>query len=621
MYDILGKLASLEPKQEQQPAAKPIYESVEARGSIVAGVKDVEQKLREQFDAMKEGEVTKTKTGLKHKATDKYGAGEEPFNPHNPGKYARDLDHVNKQQVKDLDASMGITYKNRGTKGVEVDEERETLKTTKGTIYKGGTYGTHYDVGDDGTKKVKHVPKKGVKGRPKKEKAATVDAPKGDIFGRTTGKVPKGKKGVEVKGKSMSHPDNKRDDEELDEVARNPYAIGMAQAKKEVGLGRAKATGLPKKTVKRAHHIGDVIKSQTNESKRNFMRKLSEGVNFSEMMAERGRGIDELLAELQADIKSFKETGSVSDFLRDCMEVHGYGKKQLQDAVNPSRGPSFAPQHPATPAPQRGIVGRAFDKAKAMGQKALDVIAPGDDELLSQLERETGGKRPNMYNKDEGISEELNELARLAGLEVQEAKSPKAKRDYDDDGEVESEKEEVIGSRRKAAGLDESLDECMSPIGGAATEMQQSKGRMSVNTSADSEGHKTVTITADGEEAEKLAQLLALAGIGGHQQPEHAEAAIVVAQEAKEYGDTEVEEPEEVLNTPRPDVQGMRRSPTTGLNNDTDDLNKPKSQHPATAAKGDNPLSKKEKTIEDFNPLDSLGAKLMAEYQSIKIQK
>ena len=33
--------------------------------------------------------------------------------------------------------------------------------------------------------------------------------------------------------------------------------------------------------------------------------------------------------------------------------------------------------------------------------------------------------------------------------------SPKAKKDYDKDGEIESEKDEVIGSRRKAAGLDE----------------------------------------------------------------------------------------------------------------------------------------------------------------------
>ena len=80
---------------------------------------------------VEEGEITKNATGLTHRATDKYGAGDDE--PHHytggrsgfsePGKYARDLEHVNKQLVKDLDASMGITWKNRGPKGLEVDEQ------------------------------------------------------------------------------------------------------------------------------------------------------------------------------------------------------------------------------------------------------------------------------------------------------------------------------------------------------------------------------------------------------------------------------------------------------------------------------------------------------------------
>lgn len=499
MYDILNKLNTAAPEQATETKTV-VKESVQARGSIVAGVKSVEQKLREQFEAMKEGEKVAVKGGTVHK----------------------------------------------------------------------GTYGNEYDPGDDGTKKPKHVPKKGVKGRPKKEKPAEITAPKGDIFGRTTGKVPKGKKGTEIKGKAMSHADNnKRDDEELDEVSMNPYAIGMAQAKKEIGLGKAKATGLPKKTIKKAHHIADVIKSQTNESRRVVLTMLAEGVNFNEMMAERGRGIDELLAELQADIKNFKESGSVSDFLRDCMEVHGYGKKQLQDATRVPQGPSFAPEHPGIPAPKPSFL----DKAKAFGQKALDTLGHPDDETLKdRLRKDVMGEQA-----------ELNELAKLAGLQVEE-----------------------------------SLEECMSPIAGGAVEMQQAeqqKGRMSVNTSADSEGHKTVTITADGDEAEKLAQILALAGIGSHHaeaQPE--QAAIVVAQEGKE-------ENREYSNSPHEEVKGMDTAETAGIAADTDDLHKQKDQHPDQAAKGDNPLTKKEKTVEDADPLAGLGAQLMAEYQSIKLQK
>ena len=77
-----------------------------------------------------EGDVTRTPTGLKHKATDKYGADDETHHYtggksgfSEPGKYARDLEHVNKQLVKDLDYGMGITWKNRGTNGIEVDEQ------------------------------------------------------------------------------------------------------------------------------------------------------------------------------------------------------------------------------------------------------------------------------------------------------------------------------------------------------------------------------------------------------------------------------------------------------------------------------------------------------------------
>ena len=45
------------------------------------------------------------------------------------------------------------------------------------------------------------------------------------------------------------------------------------------------------------------------------------------------------------------------------------------------------------------------------------------------------------------------------GVYEGKGKSKKAKKDYDKDGKIESEKDEVIGSRRKAAGLDESRDE------------------------------------------------------------------------------------------------------------------------------------------------------------------
>ena len=72
---------------------------------------------------MAEGEVTKTPSGIKHKATDKYGAGEDPsgFNQ----KYARDLTSMNKSEVKRLDTAYGVKWKNHGSKGVSEDSSNE----------------------------------------------------------------------------------------------------------------------------------------------------------------------------------------------------------------------------------------------------------------------------------------------------------------------------------------------------------------------------------------------------------------------------------------------------------------------------------------------------------------
>jgi hypothetical protein len=162
----------------------------------------------------------------------------------------------------------------------------------------------------------------------------------------------------------------------------------------------------------------------------------------------------------------------------------------------------------------------------------------------------------------------------------------------------------------------------VSPIGSMAQDMQQQQGRMSINTTQSSDGTKNINISADGEAADQLMQILKMAGMGGGQPEQHAEV-VVTAQpmEAKQYGNTEVTEPEEVLNTPRPDVRGMHRAETVGYADTTDDLNKQKDQDPTTANKAANPKTPKANRVEESHPLEALGAKLMAEYQSIKLAK
>jgi hypothetical protein len=182
---------------------------------------------------------------------------------------------------------------------------------------------------------------------------------------------------------------------------------------------------------------------------------------------------------------------------------------------------------------------------------------------------------------------------------------------YDDDAMDEA-------ADRELAKLKENCG-IVSPIGSMAQDMQQQQGKMSINTTQSSDGTKNINISADGEAADQLMQMLKMAGMGGGQ---HAEV-VVTAQpmEAKQYGNTEVTEPEEVLNTPRPDVRGMHRAETVGYADTTDDLNKQKDQDPETANRAANPKTPKANRVEESHPLESLGAKLMAEYQAIKITK
>lgn len=53
IYDILGKLAALTPKEEpKQSETQKVYESVEAKGSILEGVSAIEKKLAEDYASM-----------------------------------------------------------------------------------------------------------------------------------------------------------------------------------------------------------------------------------------------------------------------------------------------------------------------------------------------------------------------------------------------------------------------------------------------------------------------------------------------------------------------------------------------------------------------------------------
>lgn len=61
-----------------------------------------------------------------------------------------------------------------------------------------------------------------------------------------------------------------------------------------------------------------------------------------------------------------------------------------------------------------------LDTIKSGAKKIMDKVAPGDDELLKRLEKETGGKRPNMYNKPKNEEVEQVDERTLTPAETSE---------------------------------------------------------------------------------------------------------------------------------------------------------------------------------------------------------
>lgn len=146
----------------------------------------------------------------------------------------------------------------------------------------------------------------------------------------------------------------------------------------------------------------------------------------------------------------------------------------------------------------------------------------------------------------------------------------------------------------------EDLDECGVPVQmGGMMGGEGAESGMSINTSMDTKtGRKTVTVTADGEAAEQLAQMLKMAGMGGsHPEPEQKHIDVVIGQAS---GSEEVDE--EYANEPN-----VKTAPTDAIMQQGNDLNKPKSMYKHNYRGGDNPMSVKEDKL--FKLYDAMKSK------------
>jgi hypothetical protein len=154
---------------------------------------------------------------------------------------------------------------------------------------------------------------------------------------------------------------------------------------------------------------------------------------------------------------------------------------------------------------------------------------------------------------------------------------------------------------RKYAGLKENM-------GQMPVQDQNDQGRMSINTSMDSEGHKNLTITAEGETAVQLLQMLKLAGMAGGSAEQHGHSSdeVVVMQTAPDMEMSEEKDSRyEASTTPEEEVYGTDVQ-LKGGNGDV--AGQEKTMRKSGYQFGDNNLAMRE----------SMGNRLMREYKSLK---
>lgn len=180
--------------------------------------------------------------------------------------------------------------------------------------------------------------------------------------------------------------------------------------------------------------------------------------------------------------------------------------------------------------------------------------------------------------------------------------------DMDKDGDKKEPMKKAVDDKKKNPfGNKKELDECgmpgpMSPVGGAETE-----SGMNISGSMDTKtGRKTLTVTADGDAAEDLAQMLKMAGVVGHEhdhggmeEPEaHATGKIVLINpHADMMGEAYANNPDEkYVDTDTITDQGA-------------DLNRKKKQFKHSYRQGDNPEAIK------------LESRLQSLYDSLKVKK
>ena len=667
IYSILGKLEALKPTPEEKRFAlvKEIRESVEAKGSVLEGVSAVEAKLRKDFAESDFSKMSAAiqKTGKSKASADAItaaagreklgqkemtrrsvaGRKDESYNPVKAVKQCAQqymemngytsVDQLEAEDIESIGGDCQMNYQDVcEILGCKLPDSLGPVKS-----YSPDEHGNIVDFEECTGCAMGEC---SVHGMAEGEMTHTG----GEKVPTKFGTLHKSKATVDTE-KLLSRGDVT--DPDADDEPAAP-AVNR-------GRGRPKMDTKDRSQAKMPWG-GNPPKDTYKHQKGSFVHKISEG----RLIDESGETLDHILNRFKHDVKRFEAGEDIYNTdlyhaLFDYYSENGempYGTQKardgdpvefIHDRLDMILGDRAYGKDPAN-AEGYGIE----DEGIEGNYPPVDNI-PGKDDLLK-------GKGRGYYEEEVTMEDELNELARLAGIQTEgNTFSGKlahtAKGDsFEQDGktftntssiadkeldEEETDEGNAFGQavrNAKADGVQDGekveVDGKEIPVKEGMEMSEPESSDFNINTSMSSNGDKNVTVTATGEHAASLLQMLRIAGLGNGeaaqalQQPqaqpemgddEGAEVLVIGNQEEPEVNEDAVDfdaGPSDQVNAPHEKYGSIKAITTQG-----DDLNREKIQDPGTANKAANPMTNAQQTLKAVAALES---KLAEEYESIK---
>jgi hypothetical protein len=339
--------------------------------------------------------------------------------------------------------------------------EGEITKTEKGMRHR-GTYGTEYQGDHDSEDDEQYKADKGIRkrGRPAKGTPKKVVPATGEKKGR----------GRPAKAAAPTYS-----------AANDPFGRVPSKA--------------PASKIKGTKH-----------SLAESMQRVIEGVNFKRMAEDHNMTLDEMMDCMDRDITEYKMTGQMTETLRDFMEIHTHSKKQMADEAVNAEVPAFIRK-------QKGGDWMA---------KPSDILDPKPDTLShpANMQKRADALGFNDANPfampKKGVEEELDELAKLAGLNMESVDKAKF-------AALAEPKDKITYADKIAGAKKSEVDE-------EATDEGNAFGKAVRDAKADGvEPGEKVTVGGKEyavKEARELVQMLKIAGLDTKQLEEAIDAAV-----------------------------------------------------------------------------------------------